>query len=383
MNEKYSPLFREFPLNEAVTLDSRFVMAPMVIAGCTRDGYVGPCDLTYFKRRADSASMLITGSASVGRFSNAFGYGLGVYKDDQIKGLSRLAQVMKSKGNTAILQIFHGGIQSRFTYEDHSEVYGPSPIEGRHASYPVKALTGEEIEQLVDQFGQAADRAVRAGFDGVEIHGANHYLIQQFFSINSNYREDEWGGPLENRARFALEVTRSVKAAVEASGREDFIVGYRFSPEEIHPYGVGYHLDDTFYLIDQLVDMDLDYIHSSLRDYQAVSGAGTKEGQSLNKEIYRLIDGRSPYIVAGNIMTADAALDALDYGDLVALASAVIVDPDFKKKIREGREKAIDYNVKGRMKDLALPDRFHLMAASLNTEGYIPKKSMRILHEPR
>ena len=383
MNKKYAPLFESVSFDGKLSLDSRFVMAPMVVAGCSMDGYVGPCDLNYFKRRADSASMLITGSASVGRFSNAFGYGLGVYEDDQIKGLSRLAQVMKAKGKAAILQIFHGGIQSRFTYEDHQKVYGPSAIEGKHASFPVTELSSEEIDQLIEHFGQAADRAIRAGFDGVEIHGANHYLIQQFFSKNSNQREDEWGGSLANRARFALEVTRSVKAAVQASEKDNFIVGFRFSPQEIHPYGVGYDLDDMLYLVDQLADLGLDYIHSSLRDYKMLAEAGPKEGKIMNEEIYRLIDGRSKYIVAGNIMTADAALDALNYGDLAALASAVILDPDFKEKIESGQEKTINYNVKGRMKDLALPDRFHLMAGALNSKGHIPRKSMKILRQPQ
>lgn len=383
MNKKYVPLFEDLSLNDKLTLDSRLVMAPMVVAGCSMDGYVGPCDLNYFKRRADSASMLITGSASVGRFSNAFGYGLGIYEDDQIKGLSRLAQVMKAKGHPAILQIFHGGIQSRFTYEDYQKVYGPSAIEGRHASFPVTELSSEEIDELIKHFGQAADRAIRAGFDGVEIHGANHYLIQQFFSENSNHRKDEWGGSLANRARLALEVTQSVQAAVRASEKDDFIVGFRFSPEEIHSYGLGYDLDDMLYLVDQLADLGLDYIHSSLRDYKALAEAGSKEGKVINQEVYRLIDGRSSYIVAGNIMTADAALDALNYGDLAALASAVILDPDFKEKIEKGKEKSINYDVKGRLKDLALPNRFHLMAGALNSQGHIPRKSMKILRQPQ
>lgn len=383
MKQKYAPLFEKLSLNNKLNLDSRLVMAPMVVAGCSTDGTVGSCDLDYFKRRADSASLLITGSASVGRFSNAFGYGLGIYEDDQIKGLSELAQVMKSWDNAAILQIFHGGIQSRFTYEEHHKVYGPSAIEGQHASFPVTELSSEEIDQLIEQFGRATERAIQAGFDGVEIHGANHYLIQQFFSKNSNLREDEWGGSLAGRSRFALEVVRRVQSTLQAHEKDDFIVGFRFSPEEIHPYGVGYDLEDTLYLVDQLADLGLDYLHASLRDYKAKAASGSHQGKIINQEIYRRIDGRSTYIAAGNIMTADAALDALNYADLSALASAVLLEPDVKEKIEKGQEKTIDYHVEGRMDDLALPERFHLIAGALNSEGYIPKESMEILRRPQ
>ena len=96
-----------------------------------------------------------------------------------------------------------------------------------------------DILRIIKSFGEATKRAIDSGFDGVEIHGANHYLLQQFFSKYSNRRTDQWGGSLENRMRFSLEVLKEVKSVVKSHAKDDFIVGFRFCPEEIHGENIG------------------------------------------------------------------------------------------------------------------------------------------------
>lgn len=126
---------------------------------------------------------------------------------------------------------------------------GPSAVAAPRdgAATPV-ALTAEEVEGMIGKFGEAVRRAIQAGFDGVEIHGANTYLIQQFFSPNSNQRDDEWGGSRENRAKFPLAVLDITHKMVRQYADDAFIIGYRFSPEELEVPGIRF--EDTLYLLE-------------------------------------------------------------------------------------------------------------------------------------
>lgn len=375
MNPKYGKLFEAVTFNNGVTVDTRFAMAPMVVDGSSLEGDVTEEDIKYFERRADAASLLISGAATVSEYGNAFGYGLGNYRDEQLDGLTQLATAMKAKGNKAICQIFHPGREAKVTFQQHGVAYGPSSMDFDFLDYPVTGLTEEQVEEVINQYVQAARRAMEAGFDGVEIHGANHYLIQQFFSEVSNKREDKWGGSLEKRAAFGIEITRRVKALVAERGQKDFLIGYRISPEEIHGDRVGYTLDDALYLIDKIADLGVDYIHSSLwgpEAYKSKAQMGDHEGEIINQVIHELLAGRTKLIAAGDILSADAALDALHYTDIVALASAVLVDPEMKNKIAEGKEAEINLDVTGRYEDLVLPKHFPIMLPAVNANGHIP-----------
>lgn len=376
MNSKYGKLFEEVTFNNGVKVDTRFAMAPMVVDGSTLEGDVTEEDINYFERRADAASLLITGAATVSEYGNAFGYGLGNYRDEQVDGLTQLATTMKSKGNKAICQIFHPGREAMFTFQQHGVAYGPSSMDVDFLDYPITGLTEEQVEEVIDQYVQAAGRALDAGFDGVEIHGANHYLIQQFFSEVSNKRNDKWGGSLEKRAAFGIEITKRIKDLAAKRGKKDFIIGYRISPEEIHGDRVGYTLDDALYLIDKIADLGVDYIHTSLwgaEAYKSKAQMGDHEGKIINQVIHELLAGRTKLIAGGDILSADAALDALNYTDIVALASAVLMDPEMKQKIANGDEEEINFDVTNRYEDLALPKHFPIMLPAVNATGPIPQ----------
>lgn len=189
---------------------------------------------------------------------------LAIYSDDHMDGMSQVAQAIKADGNKAVLQIHHAGREATLRGESGLPVYAPSAIDFSFLDYPVEELTTDHIKQIVQDFYDGTIRAIKAGFDGVEIHGANHYLLQQFVSEISNQRTDEYGGSLENRLRFPIEVTQAVVQAVKDHGPEDFIIGYRISPEEIHGDSIGYTYKESLELIKQIDQLKLDYIHLSV-----------------------------------------------------------------------------------------------------------------------
>ena len=382
MNEKFNKLFETVKFPNGAAISSRFVMAPMVVNGSSYEGNVGEDDIKYFERRADSASLLISGATSVTPDGNAFGYGLGIYDDSQIEGWKKMAKAMKSKGNKALVQIYHPGYQAKFTYKDKGIIYAPSNLNLPFIPYPITAMSKDQVEEAIEQFVQAARRAIEAGFDGIEIHGANHYLIQQFFSKTSNTRIDEFGGRIENRAKFALEIVKRVKKYAKEHAKPDFIVGYRLSPEEIHGEEVGYTLDDTIYLVNEVVRLGIDYIHTSLwgnRVYASKAALGQCKGQSINKVIKSVIDERALLIGAGDITSADKMLEASEYVDLLAVASLILTDPDAKNKILSGKENEITLDVENRIEDLALPKNFPPMVVAMEGNGSVPQKTIDLL----
>jgi 2,4-dienoyl-CoA reductase-like NADH-dependent reductase (Old Yellow Enzyme family) len=165
-------------------------------------------------------------------------------------------------------------------------------------------LSHDEILDIIRAFGAATQRAIEAGFDGIELHGAHGFLIQNFFSPRFNQRTDKWGGSLENRIRFPLAVVQEVKRVVEAHATRPFLLGYRISPEEWEEGGL--RIDDTLVLVDRLVESGIDYIHASLASIldKPIGGAGEKTTADL---ILEHVGGRVPVIAAGQIRKPDQA----------------------------------------------------------------------------
>lgn len=384
MNQQYERLFSSVEFSNGIKLESRFAMAPMVAVGSSYDGQVGADDIKYFKRRAKTGSMLITGAANIGPYGNAFGYGLGIQSDNHTAGIKDLAASMKSKGAKAILQIFHPGRQAKYSYKDEGAVYGPSEKQFEFLDYPVTGFTNQEVYDYIQYFAEATRRAIEAGFDGVEIHGANHYLLQQFFSELSNEREDEWGGTREKRASFPLAVVKAVQDEVEKQAANDFIIGYRLSPEEVHGDVVGYTFDDALYLIDQVAELGVDYIHLSQfgpEGYKNRVQLGEHEGEVINSIVRDLLDGRTLLMGAGDLTSPDKLLDALNYVDILAMGSAAIVEPDLMQKLKDGKEDSISLDITGRVDDLALPERFYMMVGALKGSGSIPKATIELIEQ--
>lgn len=317
-------LNQSITLNNGAVIPNRIVMAPMTSKGSLWDGTVGKEDMEFFSRRSETAGLLITGATAVSKLGENFSYQMSIYEDRFIPGLAKLAEQMKRHGNKALVQIYHSGANSKVAYEKHGMVVAPSAVDFPHLPYEVTELTNEGICEIIKDFGRATKRVIDAGFDGVEIHGAYKHIIQQFFSTYSNKRNDYWGGTLEKRMNFALEVINEVQETVKKHAKKDFIIGYRLTEDEMHKDSVGYDIHDTLQLIDKISDTKIDYIHVT--------------SNRFGKQIKEVINNRTAFIFVPQDVTPHAAEEGLQYGDMVSLARAALIEPDFAKKIKEGKE---------------------------------------------
>lgn len=313
-------------------VNNRMVQPPM-LTNSGLNGMVSEDTISYWKARANSAGLVISeynyvspaGGPAITWANNRTQ--LAVYDDKFLPGLTKMAKTMKSGGNKALLQIAHTGREANYRAHLGLPVYAPDSANYPFLPYGVQAFTTEQVEQVVKDFGRAAKRAIEAGFDGVEIHGANHYLIQQFFSRFSNHRQDKWG----DYEAFPLAVSKEVFEVVRKYAPQDFIIGYRISPEEINPDNVGYTWHESTKLIDDLTNnFDFDYIHLSLPDYKAKP----KDSDKTFAELFRPVIGKeTKLIIVGDVMNQEAAEDALKYTDLVAAGRAQIIDANFAAKV--------------------------------------------------
>lgn len=342
MNKKFQPLFEKLTLPNKVVLDNRFVLAPLTHVSSNDDGSISNEEVVYMEQRSKDVGLAISAASNVTDLGKAFPGQPSVAHDSNIDGLKRLAQAMKKNGAKAVVQIHHGGAQSLPNLTPNGDVAAPTPISlksfGEQEEHHAREITEDEIKQTIKAFGEATRRVIEAGFDGVEIHGANHYLIHQFVSPYYNRREDEWG---KDRLKFALNVVDEVTETVQQYGNEDFIVGYRFSPEEAESPGIS--MEITGSLVKHLIDKPLDYLHVSLMDIHSETREGKYEGQERIKLLLEWIDGRMPLVGIGSIFTAEQALEAIESTnvELVALGREILLDHNFISKIKDGKEDEI------------------------------------------
>ncbi len=199
-------------------------------------------------------------------------------------------------------------------------------------------MTQEQIEGMIESFGHAVNRAILAGFEGVEIHGANTYLIQQFFSPHSNRRTDKWGGNIEKRTAFPVAILEEVKRVVASHQLTDFIIGYRFSPEEIEEPGIRF--EDSMFLLDKLATCGLDYFHFSMGNYTRNSIVNPEDKEPLINKYHTLKSesvAKVPVIGVGGIAQRSDADNAIEQGyDLVSIGKGFLVEPTWATKAING-----------------------------------------------
>ena len=368
MNPKYAPLFQTYTLNNGVTIKNRLAVAPMTHFGSQADGLISDQERTFLSNRAGDMGMFITAATLIQKDGKAFHGQPEATGEHCLDSLKETAQILQQQGAKAILQIHHGGSKAIDDLLDGLDKISASASEAEHA----REATAEEVEALIASYAQAADLALRAGFDGVEIHGANGYLIQQFYSAQSNRRNDQWGGSLENRMRFPLAVVDAVVAVREKHQRDDFIIGYRFSPEE--PGDDGLTMTETGALIDALVQKPLQYLHVSLWEFDKKIRRGGDTAQTRMQFIHERINGKLPLIGVGNLFTADQILAAYETGwaEFIALGKTVMINPHIATQIREGREAEIETQLDPTRADhYGLPDTLWGFASS-GTQSWLP-----------
>ncbi|WP_250487131.1 NADH-dependent flavin oxidoreductase [Caballeronia sp. GaOx3] len=332
-----------------LVLRNRVVMAPMTTWASNEDGTVSDEEDAYYRQRAKDVGLVITGCTPVQANGIGFTNEFAAYDDRFISSLRRLAVAAKSGGAPAILQIFHAGVKTLPTLV--SDVVAASAVAGEDGPFASailpRALSEGEISEVIAAFADTTRRAIAAGFDGVELHGAHGFLIQNFFSPRSNRRTDQWGGCLENRMRFPLAVVGAVKRAIAEHADRPFALGYRISVEEAGEGGLG--ISDSLQLITHLIDAGVGYIHASLGS--ALDQKSNKSGTdaTIVSILHDHIDGRVPLVAAGGIRTSAHAESALNMGlSLVALGQGLVINPDWMEHARTGSDSIIRLSISAR-----------------------------------
>ncbi|MGW4124506.1 oxidoreductase [Nocardia sp. NPDC004711] len=368
-------------LNSGATLRNRFVLAPMTTDASEPDGLVTEAEIDYLARRgAAEFGAAITSCAYVHADGRSW-RGIGATDAIHLGSLASVADAVRGDGGLGILQIYDGGRIALPELVGPSGIRGPSPIpSARPNAHTPRELTGPEINQLLTAFGQSAALGVQAGFDGIEIHGANHYLIHQFFSPRANRRLDDWGGGLDERMRFPLAVADAVRSAVGPT----VTVGFRITPFESEP-GC-YTLDDSARLADRLASAGVDYVHISMDNFRTNSPQpedrdwtrtrARVESRNPIEAIAAAVVGRSAIIASGGIRSLDDARDALHAGaDLVAIGRAALIDPEWVDKVKAGAHHQIRTELPAHPTDiettLTIPPR--MVRYLLSRPGWIPR----------
>ncbi|CAM4321988.1 NADH-dependent flavin oxidoreductase [Vibrio neonatus] len=352
-----SKLIDEVVFQSNASLKNRIVMAPMTIQSAYFDGGVTQEMIDYYAARSGDAAAVIVESAFVENYGRAFPGALGIDADNKIEGLSRLANAIKEKGSKAILQIYHAGRMANGEFNGgHTPISASAVAALRdNAETPIE-MTEQQIEDMVTHFGDAVNRALVAGFDGVEIHGANTFLIQQFFSPHSNRRNDKWGGDIDKRTAFPLAILEIAKQVVASREKPDFIIGYRFSPEEIEEPGIRF--EDNMYLLDKLASCGLDYFHFSMGSWQRSSIVNPDDKEPLINKYHQLKSenvAKIPLIGVGGIKQKSDAEQAIESGyDIVSVGKGYLADPVWASKALNGEqcEELVDF---AQQQELKLP----------------------------
>ena len=341
MSLENSKLYQTFALTPDFNLKNRVVMAPMTTWSGNSDGTVSEQELQYMRRRVKGVGMVITGCTHVQENGIGFTHEFAGYDDKFIPSLSALAQAAKSGGAPAILQIFHAGNKAIAELIPNGDVVSAShlntPTAAFHdSSVQSRALSEAEITEVIRAFGETTLRAIEAGFDGVELHGAHGFLIQNFFSPHYNQRQDDWGGSLAHRMRFPLAVVEEVKSVIHKHAKRPFIFGYRISVEEYEENGL--RIADSLQLIDQLIESNIDYLHVSLSDILSSTPRGVSDQRLTIQTVLDHVQERVPVISAGSIRTPEQASLALNLGlPLVAIGKGLIINPEWVELAQAGQ----------------------------------------------
>jgi N-ethylmaleimide reductase len=327
-------LFSSFGLGN-IELKNRIVMAPMTRSRAIEGNVPNPLAVQYYEQRA-SAGLIITEGAQVSPQGVGYIRTPGIHSAEQVEGWEKITSAVHKKGGKIFLQLWHVGRVSHPDFHNGELPVAPSAIgfdgeaftpQGRKKTVVPRALELSEIPGIVEQFRKAAQNAKDAGFDGVEIHGANGYLLDQFTRDGANHRTDAYGGSVENRIRLPLEVTRAVISVFGADR-----VGYRVSPHNPFNGMTDSNPVETFSALAKGLDqLGIGYLHI----LEAVAGQMLVPNVTRVTPILRTIF-KGAYIVNGGYDKASAnAVLERDEADLVAFGVPFISNPDLVERLKK------------------------------------------------
>ena len=318
----FDQLFEPLPLARGPAMKNRFMLAPLTNLQSHADGRLSDEEFRWLTMRAEGGfALTMTCAARVQAAGQGFPGQLGIFGDAHIEGLARLAKGIKARGSLSAVQLHHAGNRSP------KDLVGTPVCPSDDPETGARALSLAEVERLRDDFIAAARRAGRAGFDGVEVHGAHGYILAQFLSPEINRREDRYGGSLENRARIVFEIIDGIRSACRA----DFQIGLRLSPERF-----GLKLAEVREVATEVLRQGkIDYLDMSLWDVAKEPVEEEFQGRTLMSYFTELPRGKVRLGVAGKIMSAEQAAAVLDAGcDFVLIGRAAILRHDFPDRVR-------------------------------------------------
>jgi N-ethylmaleimide reductase len=314
-----------------IELDNRLIMAPMTRSRANDDGVQPAYAAEYYRQRA-SAGLIITEATNVSPMAKGYVRTPGIYTPEQIDSWRNVTQAVHARGGKIFMQIFHTGrIALPDFLPNNTQPVAPSAVRANGKNYTdegmkefvtPREITKEEIAATVEDFATATRNAIAAGFDGVELHSASGYLVQQFLTTNVNLRTDEYGGSIENRTRFLFEV---LGAMTNEAGTQR--VGVKFSPQIAFNDIEENDADEVYpYIIERLNDMRLAYVHVA---------DGT--GKGWHAKLRPLYNG---VYFANAGFTQDSAEDLLaqDGADAIAFATKFLANPDLPERFRRGAQ---------------------------------------------
>ncbi|WP_303905508.1 alkene reductase [Thiohalomonas denitrificans] len=323
----------------ALKLPNRIIMAPMTRNRADHDDNRPNALMAEYYRQRAGAGLIVSEGTPVSPQAPGYLWTPGIYTEGQVEGWRQVTAAVRQAGGRIFAQLWHCGRVSHQSLQPNNEA-PLAPSAGQAATQlfalddngqpamltpsPARAMTEKEIEATIADFRQATENALAAGFDGVEIHGANGYLIDQFLNSTVNQREDRWGGSLENRARFALAV---VEAAVEVAGPDR--VGLRLSPHgTFNDMGEDPDADRvTLHLADAAKRLGIAYLH-----FVDPVFSGYAAGESLLKQARERFGG--PVIACGEMDKVKAERYLEDgLADLIGFGRAYIANPDLPERV--------------------------------------------------
>ncbi|WP_337185654.1 NADH:flavin oxidoreductase [Phenylobacterium sp.] len=319
LDDLYTPL----PLSRGAPMRNRFALAALTNLQSHDDGTLSDDEYRWLTLRAKGGyGLVLTCASHVQRSGQAYNGQLGVFADQHIEGLTRLAAGLRAGGSLSAVQLYHAGRRAR------TELTGdPTVTASDDPETGARGLTIAEVESLIESFVEAAVRADRAGFDGVEVHGAHGFILAQFLDPATNRRDDRYGGTLENRARVTFEVLQGIRRRC----RPDFQLGLRLSPDR---FGLG--IAEARDLAAQLMsDGDIDYLDLSLWDVRKAPDDPAFKDRTMMDCFLDLPRGGVRVGLAGMIRTvADALLVRESGADFVLLGRAGILHHDLPRRLR-------------------------------------------------
>ena len=316
-------LFQPLTFSCGTTLKNRFMLAPLTNTQSHTDGKLSDDEYRWLIMRAQGGfGLTMTCAAHVQAIGQGFPGQLGIFSDDHLEGLSKLASGIKSENSLAVVQLHHAGMRSP------ADLIGQAPVcPSDHTDTNSVGLSSEGVKELIEDFICGAERAEKAGFDGVEIHGAHGYILAQFLSGTINQRQDEFGGCIENRMRPITAIIDGIRARC----RPDFLLGLRLSPERFDV-----HLPDIVEVAKNVLSAGkIDFLDMSLWDSFKEPEDQAFKGRTLLSYFTELKRGNVALGIAGKLRNPEEVNQAMAADiDFVMLGRAAILHHDFPRQMK-------------------------------------------------